>query len=71
MDEKILEIISNKFQKQVSKQTSLIELAEDSFGLIELVMEIETYFKANLNEDEFLNLENIDDLIQMIRKKIK
>jgi acyl carrier protein len=69
MDEKILEIISNKFQKQVSKQTALMELAEDSFGLIELVMEMETHFKVTLNEEEFLNLENIDDLIQMIKKK--
>ena len=68
MEEKIKNIILNKFNREVDKNTPLTELAEDSFARVELLFSIEEELGKRLSEDEILQIENIGDLISVLQK---
>ena len=68
MEEKIKEIIFNKFNREVDKDTDLSELAEDSFARVEMLFLIEEELGKRLSEDEILQIENVGDLIKALQK---
>lgn len=68
MEEKIKEIIFNKFNREVNKDTDLSELAEDSFARVEMLFLIEEELGKRLSEDEILQIENVGDLIKVLQK---
>jgi acyl carrier protein len=68
MEEKIKEIIFNKFNREVDKDTDLSELAEDSFARVEMLFLIEEELGKRLSEDEILQIENVGDLIKVLQK---
>ena len=68
MEEKIKDIISNKFNREVSKDTDFSELVEDSFAKVEMLFAIEEELGKKLSEDEILQIENVGDLINILQK---
>lgn len=68
MEECIKKIINQKFNINCNNETSLIVLAEDSFGQIELLMEIEQKLKIKIPEDDILSIETVKDLIEVIKR---
>lgn len=70
MREKIKSIISEKFNlENVNENTNLSELAEDSFGKVELLFEIEEIIGKKLNEEEILRVETLSDLFEIVEKQ--
>jgi acyl carrier protein len=68
MEERIKDIIFSKFDKEVSKDTNLSELVEDSFAKVEMLFAIEEELGKRLTEDEILQIENIGDIINVFQK---
>jgi acyl carrier protein len=68
MEEKIKNIIFNKFNREVDKNTNLSELVEDSFAKVEMLFAIEEELGKRLTEDEILQIENIGDIINVFQK---
>lgn len=68
MEDFIKKIIEKKFNIRVTDQTSLITLAEDSFGKVELLMEIEEKLDIKIPEEDILSVETVRGLKDLIRK---
>lgn len=68
MDE-IVEMIRKRFPgKEIDEGTSLSYIAEDSFGRIEMLVEIEQALKIKISEDDILDMETVGDLVKIARK---
>jgi acyl carrier protein len=70
MKEKIKNIILEKFNlENINEDTNLSELAEDSFGKVELLFEVEEVIGKKLNEEEILQIETLSDLFEVVEKQ--
>lgn len=64
----LIKIINEKFNIKCDNETSLLSLAEDSFGKVELLMEIEEKLNVKIPEEDILSVETVGDLIGVIEK---
>ena len=70
MKEKIKNIILEKFNlENINEDTNLSELAEDSFGRIEMLFAIEEAIGKKLTEEEILRIETLGDLFEVVEKQ--
>ncbi|WP_322908377.1 phosphopantetheine-binding protein [Mycoplasmopsis felis] len=74
MNEKISEIIIDKFKKVSKKKVNINDnirsLGVDSLDLAELVIEAEEKFNISISDAEILKLEFVKDIIELIQNKI-
>lgn len=68
MEEIIFKIISEKFKINPNSETSISSLAEDSFGKVELLFEIEERLKIRIPESDIMEVETVGELVQIINK---
>ncbi|MEI2462226.1 phosphopantetheine-binding protein [Mycoplasmopsis felis] len=75
MNEKISEIIIDKFKKVSKKKVNMNDnirsLGVDSLDLAELVIEAEEKFNISISDAEILKLEFVKDIIELIQNKIQ
>ncbi|WP_322935900.1 phosphopantetheine-binding protein [Mycoplasmopsis felis] len=75
MNEKISEIIIDKFKKVSKKKVNINDnirsLGVDSLDLAELVIEAEEKFNISISDAEILKLEFVKDIIELIQNKIQ
>ncbi|MCU9931701.1 phosphopantetheine-binding protein [Mycoplasmopsis felis] len=75
MNEKISEIILDKFKKVSKKKVNINDnirsLGVDSLDLAELVIEAEEKFNISISDAEILKLEFVKDIIELIQNKIQ
>lgn len=67
MKEKIKNIISEKFNiANFDESLNLVDLAEDSFGRIEMLFAIEEAIGKKLTEEEIFRIETLGDLYEVV-----
>ena len=67
MREKIKNIISEKFNlENFDESLNLVDLAEDSFGRIEMLFAIEEAIGKKLTEEEVFRIETLGDLYEVV-----
>jgi acyl carrier protein len=70
MKEKIKNIISEKFNiENFDESLNLVDLAEDSFGRIEMLFAIEEAIGKKLTEEEIFRIETLGDLFEVVEKQ--
>lgn len=68
MEEKIKNLIENKFNKKIDLTTNLTELAGDSFGKIEMLFSLEEQLGKKIPEHEIIDIETVQDLIEAVAR---
>lgn len=69
MEEEIRELILKKFPgKEIEYDTNLSYLSEDSFGRIEMLMEIEQSLGIRIPEEDVLDMETVGELADVVRR---
>lgn len=68
MKEKIINFLSEKFEKKVSEKTELVELCEDSISRVETLFDIEMLIDKKIPEEDIFTIENVGDLIKVANK---
>ena len=68
MKEKIINFLSEKFEKTVSEKTELVELCEDSISRVETLFDIEMLIDKKIPEEDIFTIENVGDLIKVANK---
>jgi acyl carrier protein len=69
MEEEIKSLIRKGFpDKEVKEQTSLSDLAQDSFARIEMLMDIEQSIGLRIPEEDILQMDTVGDLIAVVRR---
>ncbi len=68
----LLDLIEKNFaidKSNISDDTSIDDLSIDKFStdFVDLLMLIETRFDVNIDNDEFINVDKISDLINLIK----
>lgn len=71
MEEIIIKAVSEKFSIKADKNTSITELCQDSFGKIEMLMELEQKLNCRLSDEDVLSIETIGDLIDAAKSSKK
>jgi acyl carrier protein len=66
--EDLIKIIEDKFKIKVSNETSITSLAEDSFGKVELLMEVEEKLNIKIPEEDILSVDTVGELANLIKK---
>ncbi len=68
-DEKLLEIVKNYLEEDMEFSLEMKlkdELGLDSLDLMDIVMDIEEFFKIEFKEEDIVSLVTVKDLIEMI-----
>ena len=69
MEEEIKSLIRKCFpDREVDEQTSLSDLAQDSFARIEMLMDIEQSIGVRIPEEDILEMDAVGDLIAVVRR---
>lgn len=69
MEEEIKSLIRKGFpDREVDEQTSLSDLAQDSFARIEMLMDIEQSIGVRIPEEDILEMDAVGDLIAVVRR---
>lgn len=68
MKEKIINFLSEKFEKTVSEKTELVDLCEDSISRVETLFDIEMLIDKKIPEEDIFTIENVGDLIKVANK---
>lgn len=68
MKEKIINFLSEKFEKTISEKTELVELCEDSISRVETLFDIEMLLDKKIPEEDIFTIENVGDLIKVANK---
>ena len=67
--EKVIKtMICDKFKTEVTDQTELAEIVQDSFEKVELLFEIEEAFQVKIPEKEIFDIETVADLVESVSK---
>lgn len=73
VDNIIKQIISDRVKglsiDKIANDTPLTELGADSLDSVEIVMEIERAFKTSIKEEDFENLQTVDQIIAFLESK--
>lgn len=70
----IFEIISNKIKINISKlnlNSKITDIQEwDSLANLQIIMELEKKYKIKINFTELITVDQISDLVEIIKKKL-
>lgn len=71
MHEKIKKLIADKLLvdvKNITNETKLSEITEDSIDRIDLLFEIEQLIDKKIPEEDILNMETVGDILHSVNK---
>lgn len=68
VDDRIFNILREKFSMESTKDTPLAALGVDSLGMAELTVDLEKQFSIKVDED-ILGIETVGELIAYVRSK--
>jgi acyl carrier protein len=68
MKDLILNFLSQKFNKQVTEDSELVDLCQDSISTVETLFDIEKLAEVKIPEDDIFSIEKVQDLINIINK---
>jgi len=68
MKDLILNFLSQKFNKQVTEDSELVDLCQDSIATVEILFDIEKLAEVKIPEDDIFSIEKVQDLINIINK---
>ena len=71
--EKLKQVITDKACiEEIERETDLKDgLGLDSLDKVELLMECEVQFKINIEDEEYEEIETVNDLLENIYRKLK
>lgn len=55
--------------EDIDNSTPLTELGADSLDSVEIVMNIESHYKINISEDDFENLQTVNNIIKFLQER--
>lgn len=68
MEEKIKKLVLDRYGVEVTNQTTISEIVEDSLSKIELLFEIEKELGRSLPQDEVIEIETFGELIGVLER---
>jgi acyl carrier protein len=68
MNEKINQIIKNKFNVEPNPNMSMLDFCEDSISRVELLFDIEEAIGKRIPENDIFEIENLQDLYNIVGK---
>jgi acyl carrier protein len=71
MEEQIKDILAKKFQiklSEITNETPLMDIAEDSLGKLEMLFEIEEVLDIQIPHDAVIEIGTVGELIEAIKK---
>lgn len=71
MEDQIKDILAKKFQiefSEITNETSLMDIAEDSLGKLEMLFEIEEVLDIQIPHDAVIEIGTVGELIEAIKK---
>lgn len=55
--------------EDIDNSTPLTELGADSLDSVEIVMSIESHYKISISEDDFENLQTVNNIIKFLQDR--
>ncbi|UVD81838.1 phosphopantetheine-binding protein [Mycoplasma iguanae] len=56
--------------KNLKKDSIILNVGIDSLDLVEMVTDLEEHFSIEISDDELMSIKTINDVIEMVTKKI-
>ena len=73
-DERIRQVIAGFVKKPIEKvtdATQLIDLVQESFVLVEMVIDLQETFGARFGQEELSRVSSVGDLIDLVRSRAR
>jgi len=68
IEERVIEIVSNFLDCEVTKEESFVNLGVDSLDIIEIIVECEQEFNIAITDNKIQKLKTVEDLVKLVQE---